>query len=195
MLFNLHLVLKHRRIYYSLVVVMRARMTQIHRKNLWFKGHGTQLLKSTDPVLFFALRIWRVLAARVWFFIFVIFAMFDVIIPSDKLFSSAGKFWRYVNFIPAFFRSWEKSIRPYNEAFKNSYHAGKKYAQTTLRKSLPLNLHGNYQSPCQCHTIATSVCSVCSSGVTVVICFDMTVLVVHDYLKARSDKCNALKQI
>jgi hypothetical protein len=36
---------------------------------------------------------------------------------------------------------------------------------------------------------------VCSSGVTVVICFDMTVLVVHDYLKARSDKCNALKQI
>ena len=76
---------------------------------------------------------------------------------------------------------------------------------TTRVKNMPkllsarvCHLHGNYQSPCQCHTIATSVasvCSVCSSGVTVVICFDMTVLVVHDYLKARSDKCNALKQI
>ena len=53
------------------------------------------------------------------------------------------------------------------------------------------------------NVIATSVCSSCvtvvicfdSSCVTVVICFDMTVLVVHDYLKALSDKCNALKQI
>ena len=29
----------------------------------------------------------------------------------------------------------------------------KKYARTTLRKSLPLNLHGNYQSPCQCQCV------------------------------------------